>query len=551
MRRRDFLRGAGSGGASLSCSNFLSYFLRYGLPMAGARSIAMAGDQAAEASDPRFLIYWFIEGGWMGYDMFNPVMTPNNVVKRLPSISDEHYRVLKWGEDAYGIKTAGNIRYGYLAEDGKELFPDMSVLSSMHTGAFHSGERLKAHMGSYKFRLTDDREDNERSVMQAFAEVYGQPYLLPHLSWHYWLSDGELNEVQYQGRKGYYHALGPSHAHTIYAGTPEKLREFLLQTHVSATDPANPRIQEFLDGMDSRLLSDQSVEAVRSYHSARAIYQTLVGRGRSLDPQAVRSMFTDKALREEFKITPVDEVITYRSVNGNKARSKFTPSVNVQAMMTYELLRGGYSCAFWIETRGIRDFDHHHARAGLWRPDGVTPVGMPDTTEKMRNELWDPLKALVKRLKTTEYQKSGKNLFDLTTIVLTSEFGRSIQGDVKAIEMMPIPEPEKRSMIMAQDISQHWAVTSAAFLGGTVRGDTQFGRVGELTIMPIPIMPDGSLDGAYDPATGLLRPDQKKHEKSFVPNHGDVYATALHLAGINPRGRGRNERPPLEFIRKA
>ena len=31
------------------------------------------------------------------------------------------------------------------------------------------------------------------SVTQAFAEVYGQPYVLPNLAWHWWLSDGELN----------------------------------------------------------------------------------------------------------------------------------------------------------------------------------------------------------------------------------------------------------------------------------------------------------------------------------------------------------------------
>src|SRR2546422_1024452 len=80
----------------------------------------------------------------------------------------------------------------YLAEDGKELFPDRSVISSMETGSFHSGERLKAHMGSYNLRLTAEREEDERSVTQAFAEAFGRAHLLPNLSWHWWLSDGEL-----------------------------------------------------------------------------------------------------------------------------------------------------------------------------------------------------------------------------------------------------------------------------------------------------------------------------------------------------------------------
>ncbi len=69
--------------------------------------------------------------------------------------------------------------------------------------------------------------------------------------------------------------------------------------------------------------------------------------------------------------------------------------------------------------------------------------------------------------------------------------------------------------------------------------------------MAIPILPDGSLDPAYDPATGKLRDGREKNEKSFIPNHGDVYATALHLSDISPKGRGRNDRPPLTFVRRA
>ena len=98
------------------------------------------------------------------------------------------------------------------------------------------------------------------------------------------------------------------------------------------------------------------------------------------------------------------------------------------------------------------------------------------------------------------------------------------------------------------DISQHWKVTSAAFLGGNVRGDRQFGRVGERTLLAIPILPDGSLDPAHDPVTGELIDGRQKDPKSFIPNHGDVYATALLLGGVAPKGRGRNERPPLAFI---
>ena len=41
-----------------------------------------------------------------------------------------------------------------------------------------------------------------------------------------------------------------------------------------------------------------------------------------------------------------------------------------------------------------------------------------------------------------------------------------------------------------------------------------------------------------------------KDPTSVVPNAGHVYATALHLTGINPAGKGKNKEPPLSFIKK-
>ncbi len=230
-------------------------------------------------------------------------------------------------------------------------------------------------------------------------------------------------------------------------------------------------------------------------------------------------------------------MITYRSVNGNKARTKFSPNTNVQAMMAYELMRAGLSCSFFIESRDIRFFDSHNNRSNLWGKDGK-PVGQKDQTPMVREHLWKPLKAFVELLKSTEYGNTGKSLFDLTTIVLTSEFGRTIKGDVEAIEKMPIPADDKKKQIAGQDISQHWRVTSAAILGGKVKGDTQVGAIGEKNLLAIPIMPDGTLDPAYDPKTGVLMKDRKKDPKSWIPDHGDIYATALYLSGIDPKGKG-------------
>ncbi len=73
MDRRNFIKQFAAGTGSLTASQFLAYFVNFGLPR-DARAAAMAADVASEETDPRFLIYWFIEGGWMGYDMFNPVL---------------------------------------------------------------------------------------------------------------------------------------------------------------------------------------------------------------------------------------------------------------------------------------------------------------------------------------------------------------------------------------------------------------------------------------------------------------------------------------------
>ncbi len=547
LPRRRFLRNAGVGAAALTCADFLRYFKAHGAPK-DSRAERLAAEAADANDDPHFLTYWYLEGGWCGYDMFNPVMTVNNVHQRLERISDERYRVINWGQEDYTIYEQGNIRYGYLASGGKDLLGEMAVVSSMHTGSGHSRDRLRVHMGDYRMRTSDERENDERSVMQAFAEVYGQNYALPNLSWHWWLSDGELNEVQYRGKRGYYHGLGPVHAHTIYAGTPQKLKRMIQQIQDGSDDPVNRAVEGFLDQAHQNVLKDDHLESVKSYHSARQIYRQLNARGGSVAALDLAQLFADPELKESFGVSREDELITYRSVNGNKARSKFSPNVNVQAMMSYEMMRAGLSCSFFIESRDVRRFDSHFSRKRLWESDGRTPRGMPDQTKMMAEDLWNPLHAYVDKLKSTEYRQTGKSYYDLTNIVLTSEFGRSLHGGVGGILKRDISDEEKAKQIGGQDICAHWKVTSCAFLGGNVKGDSQFGGIGEETLMAVPIMPDGSLDPNYDPVTGKLREGRKAHEKSFIPNHGDVYATALALSGIDPKGKGRNERPAMSFV---
>ena len=123
--RRRFLKRSLASVAGLTCTDFLSHFAAYGMP-GERRYDELAAEAVAANENPHFLVYWYLEGGWCGYDMFNPVNTENNVLKRLANVSDERYRVLDWGQDDYTIKTEGNVRYGYLAENGKDLFQDLA-----------------------------------------------------------------------------------------------------------------------------------------------------------------------------------------------------------------------------------------------------------------------------------------------------------------------------------------------------------------------------------------------------------------------------------------
>ena len=76
MKRRSFLTGA-TAGSALSLLDWLGYFRRYGVP-GTSKSLGFAEAAADEAVNPRFLIYWFQEGGWDSYSLFSPLDTPNH-----------------------------------------------------------------------------------------------------------------------------------------------------------------------------------------------------------------------------------------------------------------------------------------------------------------------------------------------------------------------------------------------------------------------------------------------------------------------------------------
>lgn len=549
MNRRNFLSRSAQAVGALAASDFFSYLLSDGH---SALHPALAGavqDHAKEANQPRFLIYWFMEGAWMSYDMFGPVVPTRNDssfsdLPRDPAdwgvISDHIYRTKDLSPEDF--RRHGEIFHGPLAEDGRELFDEMAVLSSALTGSGHTRDRFKAHYGYYSVDMKEPRGPDERTVLQAFCEQAGRQFLLPNLNWHRWLSDGELDISSYPEGTGIYHALGPSWAHIIYPQTPKYTRSLIDQTLRMRNDSRNHAVQRFLEQSRRSLLSDRNSPELKSFASALDVYKRLIeGAPEKVD---TRSLFLDRNLREEFGVAPEDEEIHFELINQTLPRSKYTPNINVQAMMMFEMMTQGLSCAGWLENRLVRGFDHHWSRSKILS-------GYPfDQRDMLRRELWTPLKTFIRKLKETEYGDSGTSYYDYTTIVLSSEFGRTVGGDIGSIlEKTDMSDEERREQILSQDISAHNPVNSCAFLGPNVRGGTQFGWVGQKTMQPIPIHPKtGDLDPRYDPDGNFLPGYDEPSPGFIMPNHGHVYSTALKLAGANPAGAGRNESPHLPFI---
>jgi hypothetical protein len=364
--------------------------------------------------------------------------------------------------------------------------------------------------------------------------------LLPHISWHRWLSDGELDLGQFPDGTGYAEKLGPAYAHTIYARTPRDLRARLAAVGDVGTQQRRSFVRRYTDNLHERFKRGRDGASVRAFSSALEIHRNLSEGSGIVD---LTTLFNSPALEDAFNIRDGDAITTATSVNDNPARSKESPHVRVQAMMAYELMRAKVSCAVWIENRDVRLWDSHNGRRN------VMNNGQSDQLNLVRDELWDPLLSFVAQLKGTPMPGTtdGTTMFDRTTIVLCSEMGRTIQGDVSSIVDDPAKTVAQRYQeVLDQDVCQHWHVSGCAFIGGNVRGGAQAGAVGNQTLDIIPIRADGSLDPAYDPVTGV----RNGTETGFLPEAGHVYSTALHLSGVDPTGVGLNTKPPLTFVKR-
>jgi hypothetical protein len=557
LNRRSFLQNAAAATAAVSVAEWLDLFQTRGVPGTSsdwgfAKARAADEGQAGGPTEDRYLVYWYVEGGWDSYSMFSPVDTANhsglsipaNTLNPSPSWSEQIYRPRDVGGVRPGVQISSGIKHGYLVAEGADLLGDAFVLSSVMGNLFHSGGRFDLHYGMYDRNLGDRRQDDERTVMQAFAEAKGSSFLLPHISWHRWLADGELDLGQFPEGHGYAEQLGPAYAHTIYGRTPSDLKARLAAVGDVGVQGRRRIVRDYSERLHEKFLRGRdSGQSVKAFASALEIHRSLSDRQGNFD---LRTLFEDEALKDHFGLRDGDESTTSASVNGNPARSKESPHIRAQAMMAYELMRAKVSCALWLETRDVRLFDGHRSRGGVLDEDTNS-----DQIDLVRDEIWSPLRAFIQKLKTTPMPGTldGTTMYDRTTIVLCSEMGRSIQGDVSTIVADASRTVEARYQdVIAQDVCAHWHVSSAAFFGGSVRGATQAGGVGNQTLDTIPIMPGGELDPAYDPVTGLLR--QGQNRTGFVPDPGHLYATALHLSGVDPAGKGRNNRPPLTFVKR-
>ncbi|MGZ6132247.1 MAG: hypothetical protein ACXWLF_09485, partial [Myxococcaceae bacterium] len=188
MQRRTFLKAV-AGSSVITTLDWLRWFRSFGVP-GTAKELGIATAAAQAATEPHYLVYWFQEGGWDGYSMFNPLDTRNDATLVIPAgtldpsptWTDQLYRPSGYGTPPNDPPiTRGNITYGFLASDGMaSLANDLAVVSSHHGNEFHSGGRWDYHYGRYSHSLSASRGDDERTVMQAFCEAYGASTLLPN-----------------------------------------------------------------------------------------------------------------------------------------------------------------------------------------------------------------------------------------------------------------------------------------------------------------------------------------------------------------------------------
>ena len=101
-------------------------------------------------------------------------------------------------------------------------------------------------------------------------------------------------------------------------------------------------------------------------------------------------------------------------------------------------------------------------------------------------------------------------------------------------QMSVVPEAEIARAFGVRDagVTAMHDATEGGVLGGLLEVAVASGNGMRIELDAIPIRRDGSVDPAYGPVSGELKEGWQKDPRSFIPNHGDVYATALMLAGV-------------------
>ncbi len=117
---------------------------------------------------------------------------------------------------------------------------------------------------------------------------------------------------------------------------PKFTRNLIRQTLAMRNDPRNHAVQRFLEQSRRNVLADRNSPELKSLASALDVYKRLI----EGSPERIetKTLFLDAALREEFDVTPADEEVHFELINQTFPRSKYTPNINVQAMMMFEML---------------------------------------------------------------------------------------------------------------------------------------------------------------------------------------------------------------------
>ena len=306
-----------------------------------AKELGIAEAAAQAAAEPHFLIYWFQEGGWDGYSMFNPVDTPNDATLVIPAGTlnpDPGVERPALPADGlrHGAATTRRRRRGTSPtatspQDGhRARSRDMAVVSQPPRQHVPLRRPLGLPLRQvHPHALSAERGADERTVMQAFCEAYGANYARCRTSrWHRWLSDGELSAGQLP--RGHRATTRSWARRTRTPSTARRRRTCasgcrqIQAAHGERARRAHPAASWTTS--TSNFIARQEQRVGEGLRLGGADPPQLAGRAAGIDREPDHACSPTPTLRAEFDVQRGGrDRRPPPSVNGNPARSKETP----------------------------------------------------------------------------------------------------------------------------------------------------------------------------------------------------------------------------------